>query len=126
MSDSLIILLLSLGVLAFLVAGLLPFNFDFNRTPHVHIWFITPFNGVANWACFVPLGMLIAGLSFVERPVLTAVICCALLSVTVESLQLFLPSRYSCVSDILLNTLGGMTGAVLATSTYPGGWTSSA
>jgi len=116
MSEQLWLALLGAGVLAYLAVGLMPFNFDFARPLKVHWVFITPVNGVLNWLCFVPLGFVIARLSWIDRPVLAAVLVCACLSLAVESLQIFLPGRYSCFSDWALNTAGGLTGAWAAAS----------
>ena len=118
MSDSIIVFLLIAGMLAYLYLGLLPFSFDFGRNPVVHVWFVTPVNGLLNWLCFIPFGVLIARLSVVDKPVLTALVCCALLSATVEGLQLFLPGRFACISDWVLNTTGGVTGALLVSRFY--------
>jgi VanZ family protein len=73
-------------------------------------------NGVLNLICFVPFGVVIANLSFVGQPIVAAAAYCGCLSLVVEVLQLFLPGRYGCVSDWLLNTVGGIIGAGLASS----------
>jgi glycopeptide antibiotics resistance protein len=114
MPDPILLALLFVLALAYLAVGLAPFEFDFSRPGRFHVMFVTPWNGVLNWACFVPFGVLIAALSFVERPVLTAVVVCGLLSLAVEALQLYLPGRFSCLSDWLLNVAGAATGALLA------------
>lgn len=106
--------LLLLG-LAYVLIGLTPFTFEFDRPIRVHVAFLTPWNAVLNWACFVPFGILIAWLPDIDRPLLTAAMACALLSMGVELLQLFIPGRYCCVSDWVLNTAGAWTGALLVT-----------
>lgn len=111
-----LILLLLAGTLAFLAVGLAPFKFDFRRRHRVRISFVRPVNGALNLICFVPFGVVIANLSFVGEPILAAGIYCACLSLVVETLQLYLPGRFGCVSDWLLNTAGGIAGALLASS----------
>ena len=114
MSDSIALTFLILGVLAYLIMGLTPFNFDFSREVRVYFGFNAPVNALLNFLCFLPLGALIAILSYVERPLLTAAAVCGMLSLTVESLQIFIPGRFSTVSDLLLNTAGAAAGAFLA------------
>lgn len=114
LSDLTLLLLLGLGVASYLVVGLTPFEFDFSRRSPVYLVFLTPLNSVLNWLCFVPLGLLVAGLSFVERPVIVAVLVFGLLSLLVEALQLFVPGRFCVVSDWILNTAGAASGALLA------------
>lgn len=99
--------------LAYVLIGLTPFTFEFDRPLRVHLAFITPWNALLNWACFIPFGVLIASLPGIDRPLLTAILAAALLSMAVELLQLFIPGRYCCVSDWVLNTAGAGTGALL-------------
>jgi len=118
MRDWLLAGLLALGSGAFLLVGLAPYRFDFTRPARVRWLFIRPLNGLLNWLCFLPFGVLIASLSMVERPVIAATAYCAALSFIVEYLQRYLPGRYSCVSDWVLNVCGGAAGAAI-TVTWP-------
>ena len=111
--------LLALGLAGYLYVGLMPFRFDFGRTPRVHLGFVAPLNSTLNFLCFIPLGFLIAVLSFVERPVLSAGLLCGGASLLVEFLQLFIPGRFSSFADLLLNTSGGVAGALLAVELAP-------
>jgi glycopeptide antibiotics resistance protein len=76
-------------------------------------------DAVFNLAMFVPLGWLLArgiedlGASTRTRVVVVAAACAAL-SLTVETVQFFLVSRYSSAIDILANTVGAAVGAVIA------------
>lgn len=113
MPEWLIGVLLLGGVMAYLIVGLAPFDFDFGHPSRFHIVFITPVNAILNWACFIPFGILIAKFPVVEKPIVVAGIFCAVLSLSVECLQLFIPGRFAVVTDWLLNTTGGITGAVV-------------
>ncbi|HEX4855871.1 MAG TPA: VanZ family protein [Limnobacter sp.] len=72
-----------------------------------------------NIAGYIPLGFLmLLGLnrqpSMLDR--LVAVVLCGLVSLGLESLQTFLPSRVPSKMDLATNTLGGATGVLLALS----------
>jgi VanZ family protein len=76
-------------------------------------------DGLLNVAAFVPLGWLLSrGIRDVAASsrsrVLTVVGFCVLVSLVVETLQFFLPSRYSSLVDVLTNTVGALIGAVVA------------
>jgi VanZ family protein len=60
-----------------------------------------------NVALFVPLGFLLERSLGVTR---TALLC-LLASLAIETIQLFLPGRWSTLSDLLANGLGGLLGA---------------
>jgi glycopeptide antibiotics resistance protein len=73
---------------------------------------------ILNFIAFVILGFLtVASYSYfsLKRTLLfiIAVLNSFLISITIETLQVFLPSRTSQLSDLLLNTLGGYSGGVL-------------
>lgn len=76
-------------------------------------------DAVFNVGVFVPFGWLLArgiadiGASAWARIVIVAAACAAL-SLTVETAQFFLVSRYSSAIDILTNTAGAVVGAVVA------------
>ena len=76
------------------------------------------FNGlenlIGNVAMFVPLGffsVLGLGLTVVRATGLSAA-----LSVGIETIQLLLGNRWSDIDDVLLNTAGGLAGALAATA----------
>lgn len=109
-STELLLAALAVGVAAYLAVGLAPFTFDFSRPVRVHLLFVTPVNGVLNFLCFVPLGVIVALLCAAGRPVLAAFVVCGVLSLAVETAQIFIPGRFACVSDWLLNTAGAVSG----------------
>ena len=116
-------LIVSLGGILFLT--LFPFNFDFTnlwerlasgyslspQSPQTG--FIRDF--VANIFFFMPLGFCIAylRLSRNQRPLTSLLIAAglsALVSFTVETLQIYLFSRFSSMSDLVSNSIGGAAG----------------
>lgn len=67
----------------------------------------------SNVVMFVPFGVLVGLL--LARPWWVVVLLGAATSVTIETVQLALPTRYSTVQDVVLNTSGAAVGvAVLA------------
>ena len=73
---------------------------------------------LTNILVYMPLGVLLIRI-FPRRycPVcklLVATMACALLSFTLEYLQAHLPGRVPSIIDLMLNTIGGFIGAVLA------------
>jgi VanZ family protein len=79
-------------------------------------------DAVLNIALFLPLGWLLAGalrrsaLSTMARIGIVAGVAAAL-SISVETLQYFMPSRYSSILDVVSNVAGAALGAVLLRST---------
>ena len=76
-------------------------------------------DAILNVAAFVPLGWLLAqgsrDIAASSRGrVLSVGGFCLAVSLTVETLQFFLPSRYSSLIDVLTNTAGAVIGAVVA------------
>jgi VanZ family protein len=69
-----------------------------------------------NIAGFVPLGFLLSAFLWStarsQRPVLTAILIGALISLTIELLQAYIPQRSSGMTDIITNTLGTAVGAI--------------
>lgn len=94
--------------------GVGPFSFLFAPPPRDR----SGLDLVLNLLGFAPLGFLLAvaqrGLHSPARGVLWAVLGCALLSLLVEVLQNYLPTRVASNVDLLTNTLGGTVGALLA------------
>lgn len=71
---------------------------------------------VLNWFLFLPWGVLLALLweeSTTPRRVAMATLCCFVTSCAIECLQLATARGYFELEDILMNTLGGMVGAIL-------------
>ncbi|MEA5564484.1 VanZ family protein [Anabaena sp. UHCC 0399] len=116
-------LLCSISILAVFLATLYPFNFsdvDNFSLPEV----ILSFNNsssfqdqVNNILLFMPLGFSLArflqSLKIKSRLQILLVILASLsLSLTVEVLQIFLPSRMPTPADLLNNTLGGFLGYI--------------
>lgn len=70
-----------------------------------------------NIAGFVPLGFLLSAFLWSttrsQRPVLTAILIGALISLTIELLQAYIPQRSSGMTDVLTNTLGTAIGAII-------------
>jgi VanZ family protein len=78
---------------------------------------------VGNVLLFVPLGFTFAAAS--TRParwgrVAAATLSAALLSLSIEVLQLAMPSRASDVDDVLFNTLGALVGAAVGVLVFAG------
>lgn len=69
-----------------------------------------------NWLLFLPWGVLLAFLweqSPAPKRVVMATLCCFVTSCAIECLQLATARGYFELEDILMNTLGGLAGAVL-------------
>ncbi len=96
---------------------------EFLWSPLPKYW--TGFDVAANVAGYVPLGFLLA-LSFLRRgserfaattnaaAIAVAVLAAAMLSLGMEALQSYLPSRVASNVDFALNVAGALLGAVLA------------
>ncbi len=86
----------------------------------------TGFDVVANWLAYVPLGiLLVLNLSTrfsLVRSVLVAISAAALLSLTMEYLQMYLPMRAATLVDVLTNGVGALCGALLAVWMAPQPW----
>ncbi len=70
---------------------------------------------LVNFFGFVPVGVLLA-LSLERRKLLATTLCSALLSLSVEIGQQFILERTTQADDLILNTFGGMFGAILILS----------
>ncbi len=77
-----------------------------------------PFDLATNALAYLPLG-LVAGLSLHPRlrgaaMVAVAALVCAVLSIGLEAMQTYLPTRVASNVDVLANVGGGLVGALLA------------
>ncbi|MEA5625965.1 VanZ family protein [Nostoc sp. UHCC 0251] len=116
-------LLVITSVLAVLIATLYPFNFDFSGNLSIQA-IISNFDNassfedlVNNILLFMPLGFssnaLLQKINIKPiRKFFTLIIISTSLSVTVEILQMFLPSRSPTPADIINNTIGGILGGI--------------
>jgi VanZ family protein len=80
---------------------------------------------LVNTAAYVPLGFLLA-LALIPRlstlrGVLVSAALAALLSLTMEAIQMFLPQRIASNIDLLANSAGGLIGAMAAPLLSPAG-----
>ncbi|MBO1055305.1 MAG: VanZ family protein [Dolichospermum sp. JUN01] len=115
--------LLNLSILAVLIATLYPFNFSL--VDHFSIQtIITSFDNassfqdlVNNILLFMPLGF--SSTAFFQKikiktisKLFTIIFISAGLSLTVEILQMFLPSRSPTPADLINNTIGGIVGMI--------------
>ncbi len=86
----------------------------------------TAFDALSNLLAYLPFGLLLALTFRIHfgngRSVLLATLVATSLSVTMEYLQLYLPSRTSSNADILTNSIGALGGAVLAVSIMQRAW----
>ena len=94
--------------------GIVPWQFLF--APFPKYW--TGFDVIANVLGYVPAGFLLALSAWRtgrgRHAILLAVSACAVLSLLMESLQSYLPSRVPSNVDLLLNIAGACIGAVVA------------
>ncbi len=114
-------------------ASLQPFR-DWRFPPHEILHFLTaPWpryitleDLLINATAYAPLGFLLAlalrGHLSAPRAVLNAAALAALLSLAMESVQMFLPTRIASNIDILTNGAGGLFGAMAAPLLSPSGF----
>ncbi len=119
--------LLGLYLLLIVYASLYPFSgwrdqglmpFDFLFAPWPKYW--SQFDTAANFFGYAPLGFLmtlsVLRTTLLPRPVLLATVAASALSLCMETLQTYIPHRVPALSDWLLNSLGAMCGAWLASA----------
>jgi VanZ family protein len=72
---------------------------------------------IANIIGFIPLGFTLCGYltSFGRKGtgIVATIVLCGIFSLLIESIQWFLPTRDSDMTDVITNTIGGATGAFL-------------
>jgi VanZ family protein len=94
--------------------GIAPWAFLTAPWPKYWTWF----DVVSNVLGYAPLGFLLTlsamRMGWSGRVVLGSALACAMLSLTMESLQSYLPARVPSLTDFLLNSLGGWAGAFVA------------
>ena len=106
-------------------ASLYPFSDwrDQGIAPWAFLWaplpkYWTGFDAASNVLGYVPAGFLLALTAWRtgrgKRPVLQATVVCSALSLTMETLQSYLPTRVPSNVDLLLNMAGAWSGAVAA------------
>ena len=120
-------LLAALYALLVLYASLFPFTdwrtqglgaLEFLTAPWPRYW--SQFDTAANWMGYAPLGFLLTlallRTTLMAWPVVWAVLAGSALSLLMEALQTYLPQRVPALSDWLLNSLGALSGAWLASA----------
>ncbi|MCR4303866.1 MAG: VanZ family protein [Gallionella sp.] len=125
---------LAIGYALFIVyASLSPFagwreqGLDFIEVLHAPFQLTyTAFDAVINLLSYLPFGLL-AGLSLRTRfgavaSVIMGLCLGVLLSASMEYLQMYLPTRISSNLDLLINSVGTLTGALLAVSMTSQTW----
>lgn len=111
------------SILTVLIATLYPFNFSFSDSISIQTILASFDNAssfkdlVNNILLFIPLGFSSTALlqEINMKPIrkfFTLIIISASLSLTVEILQIFLPSRSPTPADIANNTIGGIVGVI--------------
>ncbi|MDF2388555.1 VanZ family protein [Nostoc ellipsosporum NOK] len=115
--------LLKFSIVVVLIATLYPFNFYLTNSLSIQTVIASFDNSssfqdvVNNILLFIPLGFALTALlqKTKIKPLskfLTVILFSAGLSLTVENLQMFLPSRLPTPADIANNTLGGSVGMI--------------
>ncbi len=120
-------MLAALYTLLVLYASLFPFTdwrtqgigpLEFLTAPWPRYW--SQFDAAINWMGYAPLGFLLAlallRTTLTAWPVLWALLIASALSLSMEALQTYLPQRVPALSDWLLNMLGTLSGAWLASA----------
>ena len=77
---------------------------------------ITARDLIGNFLLYFPLGHAVARLTGMRRGVLIAVAAAVLIASCTETLQLFSRGRYPSTTDLLSNSVGAWSGAILARS----------
>jgi len=129
-----------LYALAIVYASLQPFVNWLEPVPGVPYFLFAPwpprwvrYDAILNTVAYLPFGFfvgLIPRRSAGSRRLAIAVVTAALLSLAMETLQMFLPTRYASIADWIANTagagIGGTLAALFARSPNASRWLSSA
>ena len=109
-------LLIYMIVVIYLIT-LAPFRFQFFQISN-SIWMINLADIIGNLALFFPIGYLFRMIRPDKRVsnYLMIMFFGFLLSLSIELLQLYIPGRFSSVSDVVCNTLGAGIGALAFTA----------
>jgi VanZ family protein len=84
---------------------------------YIQDWFL-------NFMGFIPLGFSLSATlirfrgQFYKHVVLKTVFFCFLVSIFIEIVQAWIPSRSSSMSDLILNTCGALTGSIICTRMF--------
>jgi VanZ family protein len=110
--------------LAIVYASLQPFLNWMEPVPGAPYFLFAPwplrwvrYDVIFNTAAYVPFGFFVG---LIPRPgtgsrrLAIAVVTAAFLSLTMETLQMFLPTRYASTADLISNTVGAALGGLLA------------
>lgn len=109
--------LLGYMTLLIFVVTLAPFQFEVPERLTIRLH-SSLFNLVMNIAMFVPLGYLYQLSRPRERSILRALFFGGLVSLTIESVQLFVDGRITSAIDLIANALGSVLGAYLLERLY--------
>lgn len=124
-AETLAIAIIAITLIGILALTLFPYDFFIAETIADFTWaglrarahrpLLMPLEFIANIVMFVPLGFGLA-LRFYKKTIAAAllvVFLSLLATLTVEFLQIFLPSRTPSHTDLISNTLGGTIGFIL-------------
>lgn len=97
---------------------------DVLRAPLLQAY--SAFDAAVNLLAYIPLGLLL-GLALRAHfragwSLLLAMLCAVMLSAAMEYAQMYLPVRTSSNLDLLANSVGALTGTLLAVSIAPRAW----
>jgi VanZ family protein len=115
--------LVIISVLVIIICTLFPFSFSSSNIQSAKetlsrlTYSISIKDLIGNILLFIPLGFGGRGWINIEskkyKSLISSIFLCSVLSGSVEFLQLFLPERTSSFIDIVINTFGGLLGALL-------------
>lgn len=135
-------ILWAIYVLLILYASLMPFDMDWNpadaENNFQRAWNFWPFASqyrisrsdlVSNLVLYVPLGLLAGACCGAVRrkanrlgSLSIAILAAMSVSMIIECLQLFSPSRTASAQDLLMNTVGGLAGGIIAITAGRRAW----
>ncbi len=109
------------GIVLVLYTTLFPFDFVFETTQRLPLWTLPQtdsYDLVGNILLYIPLGLGFSGLlprrrSAAKGRILATVVLGIILAAGIEFLQVYLLARNSSLLDILTNSIGAFSGAML-------------